>query len=152
MFRCAFERWSDAETTSIFDGKKRAPAKVKKDTLTHKERTLRLWLAKGFILRTKTAGWKLFCDRMGASPFHLWKGLPGFDRLLRELDIVEGTPDRPSPAFTPTGMVRWLNTIRPPGKPPATEGDIMTAARCADSLDVAFREHVEWWGGPRRIG
>jgi hypothetical protein len=66
---------------------------------------------------------------------------------MRELNIVEGTPDRPGPAFTPKGMVRWLNTVRPPGKPEATEGDILTAKQIADALDARFRDRVEWWGG-----
>jgi hypothetical protein len=81
---------------------------------------------------------------MGISPFGLWNYLPGFERLQCELNIVEGTPDQPGSAYTPKGVVRWLNTIRPSGDPEVTEGNIMTAERCADSLDAAFRERARW--------
>jgi hypothetical protein len=77
----------------------------------------------------------------------MWQYLPGFERLQSELNIVEGTPDRPGSAYTPKGMVHWLNTIRPSGKPEATEAKIVTATGFADSLDAIFRERVVWWGG-----
>jgi hypothetical protein len=147
MYRDAFERWSDAEEMGIIDAKKETPATAKKDARTIKDRSFDLYLAQGFVLRTKAAGWKLFCDRLGNSPFGLWQYLPGFERLQSDLKIVEGTPDNPDPAFTPKGMTRWLNRIRPAGKPEVTEADIMTAVRVADALDVGFRECVKWWGG-----
>jgi hypothetical protein len=146
-FDDAHERWSDAEGMGIMDRKKDNSATAKKDAGTIKDRLFHLFLAQGFVLRTSAAGWKLFCDRMAFTPFGLWQYLPGFERLQHELNIVEGTPDRPGPAFTPKGMVRWLNTVRPPGKPEATEADIMTAERIADALDARFRKRVEWWGG-----
>ncbi len=145
MYRGAFERWSDADTTGIIDGKKRTPATVKADTRTHKDRAFGLFLAQGFMLRTKAAGWKLFCERMGISPFGLWQHLPGYERLQREVNIVEGTPDRPGAAYTPKGMLRWLNTVRPSEDPEVTEARIMNAAGFADSLEATFRERVKWW-------
>jgi hypothetical protein len=139
MFRDAFERWSDAKTMDIIDDKKGTPATAK--------RKFDLYLVQGFMLQTKAAGWKLFCERLGISPVGLWQYLPGVERLQRHLNIAEGTPDRPGPAFTPESMVRWLNTVRPSGDPVATEADLITAARLADALDAGFRFCVEWWGG-----
>jgi hypothetical protein len=147
MYRDAFEPWNDAERTGIIDGKKGTQESAEKDDGTIKDRLFGLYLAQGYLLRSKAAGWKLFCDRMGISPFGLWQYLPGFERLQRNLQIVEGTPDRPGAAFTPTGMARWLNAVRPSGDPEVTEAKIVTAARFADGLDAAFRERVEWWGG-----
>ena len=144
--RDAFHHWCDADMTDFIDGKKRTPATPKKDAQTNKDQLFGLFLAQGFMLRTKAAGWKLFCDRLGISPFGLWQYLPGFERLQRELNIVEGTPDQSGAAYTPTGMARWLNTVRPSGDPVVTEANIMTAERCADGLEAAFRERVCWWG------
>jgi hypothetical protein len=112
-----------------------------------KDHLLSLYLFQGFMLRTQAAGWKLFCDRMGISPFGLWQYLPGFERLQCDLNMAEGTPDRPGAAYTPEGMVRWLNTIRPSEDPEVTEARIMKAAGFADSLDATFRERVKWWSG-----
>jgi hypothetical protein len=141
MYRDAFERWSDADTTGI------SSATAKKRNLTSKDRASGVFLAQGFMLRTKAAGWKLFCERMSISPFGIWQYLPGFERLQCELNIVEGTLDRPGSAYTPKGVVCWLNTVRPSGDPEVTEARIMTAERCANSLDTMFRERVKWWGG-----
>jgi len=147
LFRDAFERWSDAETMCPIDGEKDTVPTHQEDTLTIKDALFDLFLAQGYMLRTKAAGWKLFCPRRGALPFYLWQILPGFKRLQRELNLLDGTPDRPGPAFTPTGMVCWLNRLRPAGNPEITETDIMTTERIADALDVAFRARVEWNGG-----
>jgi hypothetical protein len=143
----ASERWSDHEMMDFIDGKKGTPATAKKEHRTSKDRSYDLYLAQGFMLQTKAAGWKLFCERMGISLVGLWQHLPGVERLQRHLNIAEGTPDRPGPAFTPEGMVRWLNTVRPSGNPVATEADLISAARLADALDAGFRFCVEWWGG-----
>jgi hypothetical protein len=147
MYRAAFDRWNDAEEMGIIDGKKYIPAMAKKKALTHKDHSFGLFLAEGFILRTKATGWKLFSERMGIAPFGMWQYLPGFERLQSELNIVEGTPDRPGSAYTPKGVVRWLNTVRPSGDPEVTEAKIVTAVRFADSFDAAFRKRVGWWGG-----
>jgi hypothetical protein len=138
MFRDAFERWSDAKAMDIIDDKKGTPATAK--------RKFDLYLVQGFMLRTKAVGWKLFCDRMGISPFGSWQCLPGYERLQRDLSIVEGTSDRPGAAYAPKDLVRWLNTVRPSGDPEVTEAKIVKAAGFADSLDAVFRERVKWWG------
>jgi hypothetical protein len=44
-------------------------------------RMLNLYLAQGFILKTKIAGWKMFCERLSIPPFALWQILPGFERF-----------------------------------------------------------------------
>jgi len=109
------------------------------------ERMLQLYYAQGFMLKTKITGWKLFCERLTLPPFELWKLLPGFDRLQSAIDLLEG--NGPPPAFEPEGMVRWLNSIRSEGKPEATLDALLSPGRSANDLEIAFRRHVEWWGG-----
>jgi hypothetical protein len=103
------------------------------------ERRLDLALALGFVLRTKAEGWKLFCDRLSVPPFLVWEGVPGFDRLQRALALTEDA------AFTPQGVVRWLKTIRPEGRPEATIQTLISAEMVADSLSEVFREFVDRW-------
>jgi hypothetical protein len=81
------------------------------------QRTRDLALAAGFMVRAKTDGWKLFCERMNVPPFLFWERLPGFDRLQLALALAEEA------AFFPEGMLRWLNAIRQERKPEATVGD-----------------------------
>jgi hypothetical protein len=99
-----------------------------------------LALASGYVLRAKTDGWKLFCERMTIPPFLFWEMLPGFDRLQRALALAEKA------AFTPEGFLRWLNRIRPKGAPEVTELP-MTAETVAKVNEVFFQERVRWWGG-----
>ena len=102
-----------------------------------------LWdlaLATGFFLRRKVDGWKLFCERLNVPPFVLWKDHPGFDRLMRSLDLAERA------AFVPEGMVRWLNRIRPAGEPELTEAPF-GVEWIADATERLFRKQAEWWGG-----
>jgi hypothetical protein len=151
-FDDAFERWRDADTTGIIAGIKGIPAPAGKEARTIKDRLcddafFLQWLAQGFMLRTSAAGWKLFCDRLGISPFGLWQHLPGFDRLQRALKTAEGTPDLPAAAFTPKNMARWLNSIQSADDPEATETDLISPEWFADSLDAAFRASVRRWGG-----
>jgi hypothetical protein len=110
-------------------------------------RMLGLYYAQGFVLRTKLAGWKLFCERLTLPPFELWKLLPGFDRLQRAIDLLEDHEHGPPPAFQPEGMVHWLNEIRPEGAPEASLGALLSPSRVAHDLESAFRQVVEWWGG-----
>lgn len=110
-------------------------------------RTFHLYLAQGFMLKTKIAGWKLFCDRLSIPPFALWKILPGFERLQRALQRVEGNQFGPGAAFVPEGMLRWLGRIRPKGHPEPAMEDLISPERFAEELDTVFRERVEWWGG-----
>jgi hypothetical protein len=153
-FDDAFERWRDTDTAGIIAGmRKGILARTEKDDQIIMDRLFgdRLffqWLAQGFDLRTLAAGWKLFCERLGISPFVLWRILPGFDRLQRALDTVEGTQDQPGPALTPKGMACWLNRIRPAGKPEVTEGEMMMMTEgYADAFGASFRERVEKCGG-----
>jgi len=141
LYREAIERWHDAKTT----GSARFPTRKRKRTF--EEQAFEAFLAQGFVLRTKAAGWKLFCARMNISPFCFWKILPGFTRVQRELKIVEGTPDWPGAAYTPRGMTLWMNRNRPAGQPEVTEAKMRTAERIADAIDAGFRERVAWWGG-----
>jgi len=101
--------------------------------------------AAGFLLKVKLAGWKVFCERWSDAPFAAWEEavFSGLDRLKLALARAEAGSAFPTSA----DMVRWLNGIRPAGDPEATEADIMTAERLADSFDAAFRERVRWWGG-----
>ena len=134
----AFQRLCDAEMEDYIDGKNDTPTPAKEEGRTTKDQMFDLYQVQGFMLQTKAAGWKLFCERMGFSPFGEWQQLPGFERLKRDLNVVDGSPDRPGAAFTPNEMIRWLNRDRPAEKPEATEADIITAVRFADDLDEAF--------------
>ena len=102
-------------------------------------RTLDIALAAGYVLRTKANGWKLFCERLNVPPFLLWGILPGFNRIQRALTLAEKA------AFVPEGFLRWLNRIRPKGKPelPAVP---LTVEGVAEETEKAFRHRVQWWG------
>jgi hypothetical protein len=110
-------------------------------------RTLDLYLAQGFVLKTKAAGWKRFCERLSVPPFVLWHILPGFERVQRALELLEDNEFRPGPAFEPEGMLRWLRKIRPKGQPKPSLADLMSPERAAEDLDTVFRQRVAWWGG-----
>jgi hypothetical protein len=101
---------------------------------------LDLALASGYVLRAKADGWKLFCEKLNIPPLLFWEMLPGFDRLQRALALAEKA------AFTPEGFLRWMNRIRPKGKPELTKV-LLTAEAIAKELEEIFREKVQWWGG-----
>jgi hypothetical protein len=103
-------------------------------------RALDIALADGYVLRTKANGWKLFCERLNVPPFLLWEMHPGFDRLQRLLALAEKA------AFVPEGFLRWLNRVRPKGKPELTAVPL-TVEAVADEAERAFRWRVQWWGG-----
>ena len=103
-------------------------------------RTLDIALAAGYVLRTKANGWKLFCERLNVPPFLLWEKLPGFERLQRALALAEKA------AFVPEGFLRWLNRVRPKGKPALTAVPL-TAEGVADATAEVLRQLVQWWGG-----
>ncbi len=104
------------------------------------DRWYSLALAAGYMLRIKVGGWQLFCKRLGLSPFSLWEGLPGFERLQRTIALTDRI------AFTPEGFLRWFNRIRPPGSTEHTEVPL-TVEGSADTADKIFRARVEWWRG-----
>jgi hypothetical protein len=134
------EQWADAEMSDSTGGKHR------RNRSPRKERLFELFLVQGFILRTKAAGWNLFCNRIGIEPQRLWQYLPGFERLKRTLLGLQGTPDRPAPAYTPAGMVNWLNRVRPDHEPEVTEANILSPETIARQTDAAFHERARWWG------
>jgi hypothetical protein len=106
------------------------------------ERSLDLALAAGFVLRTKAEGWKLFCERSTLSPFAVWEGLPGLERLQRALELAEQA------AFVPEGFLRWLNDRRPAGEPERTEvPSWLTVEGVADATAKMFQGRVAWWRG-----
>jgi hypothetical protein len=44
-------------------------------------------------------------------------------------------------------MARWLNSIRPDGKPDATAESLMSPENLADDLEELFRARAKWWRG-----
>jgi hypothetical protein len=99
-----------------------------------------LALGHGYVLKTKTDGWKLFCERMNVPPFAAWKHLPGYERLQRALKLAEEV------AFVPEGFLRYLDAIRSAGEPELTEVPL-TVERVAAAAEDMFRQRVTWWGG-----
>jgi hypothetical protein len=99
-----------------------------------------LALAAGFVLKTKADGWKRFCERLNVPPWLLWLEHPGFDRLQGALSRAERA------AFTPEGIVRWMNRIRPADAPERTEAPLTIEGQAAD-MERTFRKRAEWWGG-----
>lgn len=97
-------------------------------------------LAAGFVLRTKAAGWKLFCQRMNASPWQLWEYLPGYERLQRALALSEKA------AFVEEGFLRWFNEVAPAGEPVRTEVPF-TVEGIAETTEEAYQMLVKWWNG-----
>jgi hypothetical protein len=91
------------------------------------------------MLRAKAEGWKLFCERLNIPPFLYWQDLPGFDRLQRALDLAKQL------AFTPEGILKWSNRIRPKGAPELTKFPL-NAEDIAAETEKAFRERAQWWG------
>jgi hypothetical protein len=110
------------------------------DELAASERSLDVALALGYLIQTKVGGWKLFCEKLSLPPFAVWLHLPGYDRLERALSIAEQL------AFSPQGVMRWLNRSRPDGEVAATDVPFTTEAR-ASGLERLFRQRVIWWGG-----
>jgi hypothetical protein len=106
------------------------------------QRSLDLALAAGYTLRAKADGWKLFCERIKAPAFLVWRGFPGDDRLQRALALAEEA------AFTAEGFLCWLNRIRPGGEPEATQVPL-TAAGVADATEAAYRTVIQWLSGKR---
>jgi hypothetical protein len=116
------------------------PAEVDTPTKPIKHRWIDLALASGYVLRTKTDGWKLFCERLNVPPFLAWEQLPGFDRLQDAFELTEKI------AFVEEGFLRWLNRVAPAGKQELTECPL-TVEEVASANEYLFRKRVEWWGG-----
>lgn len=107
---------------------------------------LDLTLAYGYVLRTKLAGWKLFCERLNIPPLLVWQALPGFDWLLDTMALTEGTESLPGAAFVAEGFLRWLNAHRPAEHPEMTQVPL-TAEGIASANQAILNERVKWWGG-----
>jgi hypothetical protein len=151
-FDNAFEQWRDADTSGLIDAIIKGTPLTAERTRTIKDRVrddhfFHLWLAHGFKLRTSAAGWKLFCDRLGISPFGLWHDMPGFEQLQRALKTAEGTPDVPGAAFSPKNMARWMDSIRPARDQEVTEDDLISAEWFANRFHATFRGSVRRYGG-----
>jgi hypothetical protein len=79
---------------------------------------------------------------MTLSPFAVWEGLPGLERLQRALALAEEA------AFVPEGFLRWLNDRRPTGEPERTEvPSWLTVEGVADATAKMFQGRVAWWRG-----
>ena len=101
----------------------------------------------GFILNTKIAGWKLFCERMNVPAFTIWKSLPGYERLEKTMAKVNETNTETPTAFRAEHMMEFLQNNRPEGFPEPTEDGLMTADKVAKALDSMFRDMVKQHGG-----
>jgi hypothetical protein len=121
----AFDRWCDTDSARMFD----------------------LYLAQGFILKVKLAGWQLFCERLGISAFAAWQRFPGFQRLQHALQLFDNKATGPISAFRPEEMQRWLSQRCPKGTPKPSLENLISPERFADELDKVFSQRVVWWGG-----
>jgi hypothetical protein len=109
------------------------------------DRVFELYLAQGFILRAKIAGWKLFCERLSIPAFVAWQSLPGFQRLQHVVQLLEDDEFWPAAAFCLDGMIRWLRRTRASGE--LALETLISPERFADDLNKVFRQRVNWWGG-----
>lgn len=82
----------------------------------------------GYVLRTKTEGWKLFCQRLNVRAFALWEKFPGFQRLQDVTALAE--------------QAAFKSDL-----PDLAVDTSMTAERLAAAYEKAFRERTWWWGG-----
>jgi hypothetical protein len=121
----AFDRWCDIDSARMFD----------------------LYLACGFILKAKLAGWQLFCERLGIPAFAAWQRLPGFQRLQHAMQLLEDKTSGPISAFRPEEMLCWLSRICSKGMPKPSLASLISPESFADELDKVFRQRVAWWGG-----
>jgi hypothetical protein len=99
-----------------------------------------LTLACGYILKAQADGWNCFCERRGLPSFAIWRGLPGYDRLQRALQLAEKA------SFDREGMLRWLERTRPEGEPAAAAVPI-TAESAATGLEGFYQRQVASWSG-----
>jgi hypothetical protein len=125
------EPGAQAGAVSVKDGARKRPVWQRSGDIA---------MASGLVLRTKAAGWRLFCERLTIPPFGRWEGLPGFHRVQGALNMAEKL------AFTSEEMRRWLNRTRPAGDPEVRALGL-TPEGCAMALEEVFRQRVAWWGG-----
>jgi hypothetical protein len=110
-------------------------------------RRLSLFLATGYFLKTKVAGWQRWCEQRHLPPFRAWEMMPGYARLQRALKLVQEVPYIPGgAAFTSKGMLLWLNRVRPTGDPELSTLPL-TVEGLAAALETLFQERVRYHGG-----
>jgi len=155
----AFLRWRDADLAPVDNMEAAEDAQAPPDNSdcpgvaasdedgSMSNRALDLYLAQGFILKTKIESWKLFCDRLSIPAFAVWQLFPGFQRLQHAMQLLEDNEFRPASVFRPEGMLRWLSRIRPEGSPEPSMEDLISPERLADNLEKVFRQRIEGWGG-----
>jgi hypothetical protein len=143
LFFIGCERLCDAETFASTEGDE----KGEKSEWTTVDRFRDMYLVQGFILKTKAAGWKLFCERLGFRPFAVWEELPGFDWFQGSLRIVEGTDGRPGEAFSEDDMLGWIKrSIDRKGTLEVVEVKLLTAEAYAGDCEEAFRKRADFHG------
>jgi hypothetical protein len=98
----------------------------------------RIALAAGYLLKARFAGWQLWCKRRHLPPFAVWEVLPGYQRLMQTIELTRESEHR-ALAFTPTGMLSWMNEIaRERGEPELIELPC-TVERLADGYENLFQ-------------
>jgi hypothetical protein len=107
---------------------------------THSRRLVDMAYAAGYMLRTKFAGWKQFCETLSVPPDLCWSVLPGYDRFQRALKMSEHS------AFDANGFDRWRERIRPTDAPTGAMPPF-TAQAEAEKTAAAFRDRVKRWDG-----
>jgi hypothetical protein len=96
--------------------------------------------AAGYLLKTRMAGWELWCKRRKLPALAFFQELPGYDRLQRALALTRESRDRAwGFAFSPNEMLNWLNTMRDQGRPELVELPC-TAERYADEYEWRFQD------------
>jgi hypothetical protein len=101
----------------------------------------------GFILKTKIAGWKSFCDRMNMPAFTIWEFLPGYERLEKAMTDLDETKNPMAIAFSAEEMLGFLKNIRPEGFAEPTADGLISAEAVADGLRQMLRDGVKQHGG-----
>lgn len=99
--------------------------------------------ARGYFLRTKLAGWVMFCEARTLPPYLLWESLPGYDRFREIAALTETSETRPSLAFTSEELTAYLARFRPCDTPPT----LSTPTTSACELEETFLTRVRWWSG-----
>jgi hypothetical protein len=100
----------------------------------------------GFRLKTKAAGWMLWCKRRNLPPLKLWSVSPGYRRFQDALEMTESDPSNPTfpkgKAFTAEEMLAWLNRVAARIGEPGIMEIPLTAEGAATTLEEMFLGHV----------
>jgi hypothetical protein len=93
------------------------------------------------MLKTKAAGWELFCSRLTVPPYLLWTVLPGHERYQRALKAAERA------SYDAEEFLQWRERMAAKWGDNGKRVRPFTAEREADDLEATFRERVRWWQG-----